>query len=368
MRNHDKKNPGYFLAGLAAVLLFLFVLVTVRTRAAGNGTFSVTSLDVGQGDAELISCEGHYMLIDGGMPDQSQKLYRAVKDRGITHLDYLVCTHPHADHAGGLPGALEYASCDRALSPVADYGNDVFHTFAEEMDRHHIPISVPSAGDHFSLGSAVFTVLGPTDTEASMNPNDLSLVLRADYGKNSFLFTGDAEQEEQQLMLWNEYDLLNADVLKAAHHGSANGASAAFLSAVSPKLTVISCGAGNDYGHPHQQTLELLKACGSEVFRTDLQGDITITGDGQSLREEVSRNQDADVWLPGSETLRESSSAAETGAGGSSTYILNKRTGKFHYPGCQSVQEMQQKNKEEYTGDRQTLLDQGYTPCGVCKP
>lgn len=354
--------------------MFLILGIFVFSVSAKAGTFSVTYLDVGQGDAELISCEGHFMLIDGGTPDQSQKMYRVMKDRGITHLDYIVCTHPHADHAGGLPGALEYASCDQALSPVADYNNEVFRSFAEEMEKHHIPISVPSVGDHFSLGGAVFTVLGPTDIEASMNPNDISLVLRADYGGNSFLFTGDAEQEEQQLMLWNESEMLNADVLKAAHHGSSNGASQAFLSAVSPKITVISCGKENSYGHPHEKTLNLLKDSGSDLYRTDMQGDITVSGNGQKLQVKVEKNPDADVWTAGSENGKENTAAAggassdSTVASAGGTYIINKNSKKFHYPDCPSVREMKEKNKETYTGSRQSLIEQGFSPCGRCRP
>lgn len=301
----DRRQAGrsrvrdFFLIPVLAVFIFIFVLYPPFCSDAGGGKFSVTYLDVGQGDSELISCEGHYMLIDGGTADQSQKIYTVLKNRGISRLDYIVCTHPHADHEGGLPAALSCADCGEALSPVADYDSSVFRRFRAALDQHHVPLKVPNAGDRFTLGTAVFTVLGPTDIEPSMDPNDISLVLRADYGKNFFLFTGDAEQEEQQLMMWNSYDLLNADVLKAAHHGSSNGASSAFITAVSPSVTVISCGKGNSYGHPQKKTLELLKNAKSNLYRTDLQGDVTVTSDGKDLSVSVAKNPDADVWQAG---------------------------------------------------------------------
>lgn len=277
------------------------------SRAASAGSFEADFIDVGQGDASLISCDGHYMLIDGGTSDQSQKIHAILKRKSITHLDYIVCTHPHADHAGGLPGALAYASCGTALSSVADSDNSSFQEFRRSLDKKSVPLEISQEGDTYSLGSARITVLGPTDIDDSMDPNDMSLVLRIDYGKTSFLFPGDAEQDEQQLLLWNEEDKLRCTVLKAAHHGSSNGASYAFIAAVKPSITVISCGTGNAYGHPHEEALKLLKKEGSAVYRTDLQGDIVLRSDGKKVSAMVSRNKDADVFVPGSAAAEKAS-------------------------------------------------------------
>jgi competence protein ComEC len=148
--------------------------------------FSVTFLDVGQGDASLVRCDGHAMLIDGGTSDQSRKMYAVLKKNGIDHLDYIVCSHPHEDHAGGLPGALEYASCDQALAPLASDSDSAYTEFMDALSKYDIPLTVPSVGDQFALGSAVISVLGPTDIEPSMDANDKSLVLGIDYGQTSF--------------------------------------------------------------------------------------------------------------------------------------------------------------------------------------
>lgn len=346
-----------------------------KASVASDSSFTVSFLDVGQGDSSLIQCDGKYMLIDGGEPDQSQKIYTILKDRGITHLDYMVATHTDSDHVGGLAGALQTASCDQAFCSVTTYTSKTFQKFTSQLESHNVPLTVPNVGDVYTLGSASFKVLGPTDIEDSMSANNKSLVLRFDYGSTSFLFTGDAEQEEQQLIMNNDYDDLKVNVLKADHHGSSNGASSAWLKAVNPDITVVSCGTNNKYGHPHQEFLNLLKNTSSALYRTDLQGEITVTSDGSKVTAQVSKNVDADVWQPGSKESSDATAAPaeETTAAAvtdtvSSTYVLNTNSKKFHLPSCKSAAKISASNRQEYTGDRQSLIDQGYEPCKICNP
>ena len=341
---------------------------SASSTTISNASFTVTFIDVGQGDASLIQCDGENMLIDGGTPDQSQKIYAILIEKGITDLKYIVCTHTHSDHAGGLSGALQAATCQQALTTVTTSTNETFTTFLTQCDKHNVPIVVPQVGDQYSLGTASFQILGPTDMEEAMDENDKSLVLRMSYGDTSFLFTGDAEQEEQQLLMYNDYEDLKADVLKADHHGSSNGASYAWIKAVQPKITVISCGQGNSYGHPHEETLNLLKQYGSAVYRTDLQGDIVITSDGTTLTTTVDRNPDADVWQPGSSNSMAAAAETPAATSVSGTYVLNTSSKKFHYPNCKAVAKMSAKNRQDFTGDRQELIDQGYEPCQICRP
>ncbi len=340
------------------------------SSAAGSSAAGLTVrfLDVGQGDSALVVCDGEAMLVDGGESSESSKIYSVLKSQGITKLKYIVATHPHADHAGGLPGALGAASCEKVLSPVSDSDNASFQKLEKKCREKKIPIEVPAEGDTYTLGGAAITILGPTD-EIPDDPNNNSLFFRLDYGTVSFLFTGDAEQMEQQLIMFNEYDSLKADVLKMPHHGSSNGASEAFLNAVDPDYAVISCGYGNSYGHPHEETVSLLQQHGTKVYRTDLQGDIVCTSDGKRLTFAPEKTTAQDLYSSGSE-LESAAQKSTAGAAGADThpYIVNKNTGKFHYPSCGSVKKMKESNKRSVTATREQMIADGYSPCGNCKP
>ena len=133
-----------------------------------DSTFEVHYLDVGQGDCSLVLCDGHAMLIDGGESSESSKVYAYLKQHGISHLDYMVATHAHSDHIGGLSGALNYATVDTAFCPVTDYDSKTFDSMIKYLDKQGVGITVPSAGDEFMLGSAHVQILGPQKTYASM--------------------------------------------------------------------------------------------------------------------------------------------------------------------------------------------------------
>ena len=258
-----------------------------------GGSFTVQYLDVGQGDSELIQCDGHYMLIDGGTSKYSDKIYATLKAQDITALDYIVNTHPHEDHVGGLSGALQFATVKTALSPVKSYDGEGFKDFKKYLKKQGVSITVPSPGDTFTLGSASVTVLGPI--EDSDDPNDLSIVLRVVYGDTSFLFVGDAQTSEENDILASGRTV-KSDVLKVGHHGSETSTGADFLAAVAPKYAVIEVGDSNSYNHPNQGTLDRLKAAGVTLFRTDLQGTITCTSDGKALTFQTGKTASSDVF------------------------------------------------------------------------
>lgn len=258
-----------------------------------GGSFTVQYLDVGQGDSELIQCDGHYMLIDGGTSKYSDKIYATLKAQNITALDYIVNTHPHEDHVGGLSGALQFATVKTALSPVKSYDGEGFKDFVKYLKKQGVSITVPSPGDTFTLGSASVTVLGPI--EDSDDPNNLSIVLRVVYGDTSFLFVGDAQTSEENDILASGRTV-KSDVLKVGHHGSETSTGADFLAAVAPKYAVIEVGDSNSYNHPNQGTLDRLKAAGVTLFRTDLQGTITCTSDGKALTFQTGKTASSDVF------------------------------------------------------------------------
>ena len=327
------------------------------TAGAGGGTLEVWYIDVGQADAALVLCGGHAMLIDGGNAEDSSLIYTFLKKRDVSYLDYIVCTHPHEDHVGGLPGALNCAAVGTAYCPVTSYDSRSFASFTSYLGRQGLSVTVPGAGDTFSLGSAGVQVVGPV--QPSEDPNNASIVLRVTYGCTSFLFTGDAGQEEEEDVLNAGYPL-QSTVLKVGHHGSGSSTSAAFLQAVRPRYAVISVGGDNPYGHPAAATLRRLREAGVTAFRTDLQGDIRCLSDGETVTFTVSRNAGADtLFIPAG-----SGQASE----GVRDYVLNTGTMKFHYPTCSTVSKMSAGRRVDRTADRETLLAEGYTPCGICRP
>lgn len=374
---------------------------------AAEPKLTVTFLDVGQGDAALVECDGAAMLIDGGAPGQSSKLYSALKRRGITRLDYLVATHPDADHIGGLAGALEAATVGTAYCSVAEHDTDTFRTFQRKLEEKGVPLAVPEAGDSFPLGGSTVQLLGPL--RQSGDTNNSSLVLRLVCGETALLFTGDAEREEEQDLLTAGCDL-SATLLKVGHHGSDSSTSYPFLREVMPRYAVLSVGADNPYGHPDENTLSRLRDAGVQVFRTDLQGDITVTGDGHTLTVTPARNADAQTNptapaaggdaepsegdsaqtpssqppserppdAPGrqpetppsspprqSETPSAPAGGPEAPAAPSGGYIGNRSTKKFHLPSCPSLPA--EKNRVPLA-TREQALERGFSPCGRCNP
>lgn len=348
--------------------------------------FKVHFIDVGQADAALVICDGKTMLIDGGNADDSNLMYAFLKNRGVTHLDYVIATHAHEDHAGGLSGALNYATVGKVYCPTTSYSSNAFSNFVKNVQKQGKSITVPSVGTQFALGSAVCSVLAVNTTA---DTNNTSIVLRIVYGNTSFLFTGDAEREVEQSMI-NRGVNLHSTVLKVGHHGSSTSSSYQFLWNVMPQYAVISCGKGNSYGHPHDEVLSRLHDAHINVFRTDMQGDITCTSNGSTVSFSVSRNKDADVFeglgnsytppvqpditptqpdvTPTQPPQTEQPTDPPSGGGTDCDYILNTNSMKFHDPNCEWAQKISSKNRRDYSGSRDDLLEQGYSPCGSCRP
>ena len=236
-----------------------------------------------------MRCDDAYMLIDGGPSDVSDLVYTALKDREITHLDYVVCTHTHEDHAGGLAGALRAASVGKAYAPEMNYAGRSYASFVNALREQEKSITRPVPGERFALGSAEVTILAPIDpTLAEEIENNGSIMLRIVYGNTAFLFPGDAESAEELSVLDTGEDI-RSTVLKAGHHGSFSSSTDVFLDAVSPSYCVISCGEGNPYEHPHEVVLRRLAKRNITVYRTDLQGDITCRSDGETVTFETGR-------------------------------------------------------------------------------
>lgn len=319
---------------------------------AEGGSFAVHFIDVGQADAALVACDGHFMLIDGGNAADSDLIYAYLQNQGADHLDYMVATHAHEDHIGGLSGALNYAQVDTAYCPVTEGSTKVFQNMVKYLEQQGRALTVPEPGDTFSLGSAQVEILGPVKEYS--DANNTSIVLRIDYGETSFLFTGDMEAEAEQDLIDSGADL-SATVLKVGHHGSDTSSSYVFLREVMPQYAVISVGEGNSYGHPTETVLSRLRDADAVVYRTDLQGTILAESDGSSVTFRTEKTADA----PTNPTVQPPDAVQE--------YIGNSNTQKFHLPTCPSVGDIKETNLVSFS-TREDAVAAGYDPCGRCKP
>ena len=269
---------------IAMTAVILLVFFTLLPTGADTSRLEVHFLDVGQGDCAIVLCDGESMVIDGGPRGTSQYVYSYVHDTlRLSHIDYIVSTHPHLDHVGGLASVLNAAPVDLILTPLMEWNSKAFNSMLKYAELQGTPLVVPQEGDTLQLGSAVITILHcwPEAVQQSRT-NDSSIVLRIDFGSTSFLFTGDAEDWSEYMMIDSRVNL-KADVLKVSHHGSGTASTEEFLKAVQPEYAVISVGENNEYGHPHRNVLDRLSSIGASVLRTDELGTIIIESDGENI-------------------------------------------------------------------------------------
>ena len=246
-----------------------------------NSNFEVHFIDVGQADSALIECDGETMMIDGGNVADSNVVAAYLKKEDVTELNYVVCSHAHEDHVGGLSGALSVTKADNIYAPKTETNTKAYKNFKKKAEEQNVEIKHPNIGDEIQLGSSTVEFLGPVD-ENGKDLNSTSIVLKITYGNTSFLFTGDAESDEEEEILNSGADL-KSTVLKVGHPGSRTSTSYPFLREVMPQYAVISVEKGNSYGHPNEETLSKLSDAGVEVYRTDESGDIVMTSDGNNI-------------------------------------------------------------------------------------
>lgn len=304
-RNHNKKNIK-FIAAAVCVLIICLLFYNADTKMSlgdnlsrvfsgqsgtestdfkpdNTGKFMLYAIDTGNSDSLLcIAPDGRSMLVDAADEDDYGPIKSVLDKYGIKKIDVLVATHPHADHIGSMDEVIESVGAD--IIYMTDFPDDskVYDNLEDAIKTTAIPAEYAVSGMQFSLGEASVKVLGPQDKEYE-DANNASIVLMVSYGESDFLLTGDMEQDASTELIEDWGKELDCEVLKAAHHGSSTGASEELLYAATPDIAVITSGAGNSYGHPHQQTLDLLKKFNVQTLRTDLSGDIAVLTDGTTI-------------------------------------------------------------------------------------
>lgn len=335
---------------LAGCEEFAFEAPSAAVPADSQG-LTVHYIDVGQADSILLQCDGANMLIDGGNAADSSLVVSYLQDQNVTYLDYVVNTHAHEDHVGGLAGVLAVYETGNVWCPVTEYDSQCFRDFVKYADQQALELVCPEPGSSYALGGATVTVLGPVEDYTDVN--NTSIVLRVDYGSTSFLFTGDAEAQAERDILEAGYDV-SATVLKVGHHGSETSTCYQWLRAVAPAYAVISVGAGNSYGHPHEEPLSRLRDADVAVYRTDLQGHIVCRSDGETVT--FTTEKQVAVTNPTAYDGSGQNAQAEE-------FIGNVNSGKFHLPTCPNLPA--EKNRITFaTYDE--AMEAGYKPCSRC--
>ena len=240
-------------------------------------------IDVGQADSILIQFpDDETALIDGGNRDDSELVVEYLKKNNIGKINYLLATHPHEDHIGGLPEIVKNFQIDNVYMPNKSATTKIFESFINELKAKGIKAAMAKGGLSIKEDKDLkFTILAPNSDEYS-ETNEYSIVCKLEYKDRTFLFTGDAEGVSEKEMIDRGYEL-SADVLKVGHHGGRTSTTEEFLDYVNPKLAVISVAKENDYGHPHQETLDRFKDRNISVLKTSELGTIIISTDGQNI-------------------------------------------------------------------------------------
>lgn len=323
--------------------------------------FSLTMLDVGQGLSILVQADGKYLLYDGGGRGASSYVVAYLQQHAVTELEWLAASHYDGDHISGLVGVLHTTPVEQALMPDYTTDTQIYQSLQTVLGEKNVPVIYPAQGDTFTLGGAEIQVVGPQNYTYDSD-NDKSLCLRICYGNFRCLLTGDAEQDTEQDMVTSGQEL-TCDLYVVGHHGSSSSTSEELLDAAAPPYAFLSVGTGNSYGHPTQQTMNALRKHNITLYRTDVQGEVTVYFDGQQCWFSTEPCED---WSTGNQTASEE--PLSTVIPQITRYVLNTHTKKFHYPDCSSIDQMSEKNKAFADVPREELISLGYEPCGRCNP
>ena len=291
-----KQDLKYYLIAAAIVLVITLVTRALENEPAGNPTNSQASenkgttenvekmkvhfLDVEQGLCILVELGDEVLIYDGGERDTSSFVVSYLQDQGITEIDYMISSHYDSDHVSGLIGCLNAFEVKNVIGSDYEHNSKLYLSFMDAVEAEGLEMQYPEVGTQYQLGNAVITILAPADIVKDSNAN--SVAIKLTYGESDFIFTGDADYSSERDMIASGIDL-DCEVLSVGHHGSASSTSENFLIATTPEYAVISCGAGNSYGHPHVEVVEMLEVMEIDVFRSDVQGTVVAETDGKTI-------------------------------------------------------------------------------------
>ena len=287
-----KKHKGNKLAQLITVIVFVVIglggVYFTKNQPSSdlgevNGNLEVSYLDVGQGDAAYIRVNDFDILIDAGPRSDADRLMEQLEKKNIDDFEMVIATHPHEDHIGGMVKVFERYDVKEFYMPKVTHTTQTFKNMVNAVNKEGIKIQTIKEGMSFELGSgAKIDVYSPI-YESYEEFNDYSPIMKLTFGETELIFTGDAEAHAEQDVVAKYPNDLDADVLKFGHHGSSTSSTDEFLKSVSPEYGIISCGVDNKYGHPHRETLDKISKYNIKAYRTDKQGQITLTSNGKDI-------------------------------------------------------------------------------------
>lgn len=283
--NNFKFNNNFFKILSSIFMVIIFILFfNLNNNANFKNKMIIHYIDVGQGDCILIQVNNKNLLIDSGPSTNRKYLLNYLKKINIKKFDYIIATHPHDDHIGNMDTIIKRYNVEKFYSPKVTTSSDTFDSLLSALVDKNLKINVLKKGSsQINLGKNVtLKVLSPSKDFTSDNLNNYSPIIKINFLNNSFLFTGDAETSDENLVLFENNDL-KADVLKVGHHGSSTSTSLDFLNSVDPSVAIISVGKNNSYGHPSQKVLSLLDESNIKTLRTDISGTIIVISDGKNI-------------------------------------------------------------------------------------
>ncbi|ELC8372367.1 ComEC/Rec2 family competence protein [Clostridium perfringens] len=280
-----KKKIISSIIGIIVVLLagYFGIDLTQDSKVPKDSKLMISYMDVGQGDASYIKVNGNDILIDAGPRSNSKELLEQLKAKNIDDFELVIATHPHEDHIGGMVDVFKEYEVKAFYSPKITHTTKTYENLVKAVKDEGLKTKELKGGMVIDLGEgAKFEVFTPQKSEYE-ELNDYSPIMKLSFGDTSYLFTGDAEKLAEEEALAKYKNSLDSDVIKFGHHGSSSSSSNAFIEAVSPKYGIISCAKDNKYGHPHRETLDIIKKYNIKTFRTDTDGEIILTSDGKSI-------------------------------------------------------------------------------------